>query len=256
MFAADRSRAPCKMDHVITTAKEHRHSFLHPLLDGTMQSKFLEGLGSIERNDIIQAASYRRFSHVSVPAHERDQATHLFLLIRGSARFFFITPSGRQVYLLWLEPGDIFGGAALLPHPATFLVSTEVAKGAHMLVWTRDIIRTLARRYGRLIENLLGITHDYILWYLGTHLSLVSHTARQRLAHVLLSLARGRGQESSLELPLEITNEQLANTANITQFTASRLLSEWRRSGAIVKTRGKILVTRPELLTTGIPGLR
>src|SRR5262249_19219047 len=154
-------------------------------------------------------------------------------------------------YLLWLEPGDIFGGATLLPQPTAFLVSTEVAKEAHVLVWTRDVIRMLARRYSRLLENLLAITHYYILWYLKTHLSLISHTARQRLAHVLLSLACGRGQGSSLGTPLEITNEQLANTANITQFTVSRLLSEWRRSGAIAKTRGKILVTRPELLKTG-----
>src|SRR5512133_234249 len=134
------------MDHVTTTAREQRHPFVRSVLDGRIQSKFLEGLGSIERSDIIQAASYRRFSHVSVAAHERDPATHLFLLISGSARFFFITPSGRQVYLLWLEPGDIFGGAALLPQPTTFLVSTEVAKEAHLLVWTRDVIRTLARR--------------------------------------------------------------------------------------------------------------
>jgi CRP/FNR family transcriptional regulator, nitrogen oxide reductase regulator len=240
------------MHYETTSARKHRHSLLHPMLDGDIQSKFLEGLNSIERSDIIQASSYRRFSHVSVPAHERDPATHLFLLIKGSARFFFLTPSGRQVYLLWLEPGDIFGGAALLSQPTTFLVSTEVAKDAHVLVWTRDVMRTLARRYSRLLENLLAITHDYILWYLGTHLSLVSYTARQRLANVLLNLAHRRGQGSLLNASLEITNEQLANTANITQFTVSRLLSEWRRCGAITKTRGKLVLTRPELLQTNL----
>ena len=238
------------MDHETTIAREHRHSLLHPLLAGDIQSKFLEGLNSLERSDIVQAASYRRFSHVSVPVHERDPATHLFLLIKGAARFFFITPSGRQVYLLWLEPGDIFGGATLLSQPTTFMVSTEVAKEAHVLVWTRDVMRPLVRRYSRLLENLLAITHDYILWYLGTHVSLVSYTARQRLAHVLLNLAHGRGHRSLLNAPLEITNEQLANTANITQFTVSRLLSEWRRTGVITKTRGKIVLTRPELLKT------
>lgn len=248
MYGAGCSKAPCNMDQDTTIAREHRHSLLHPLLDGSIQSKFLEGLNSLERSDIIQAASYRRFSHVSVPAHERDPATRLFLLIRGSARFFFITPSGRQVYLLWLEPGDIFGGATLLSHPTTFMVSTEVAKEAHVLVWTRDVMRTLVRRHSRLLDNFLAITHDYILWYLGTHLRLVSYTARQRLAHALLSLAHGRGQGSLLNAPLEITNEQLASTANITQFTVSRLLSEWQRSGAITKTRGKIVLTRPELL--------
>jgi len=243
-------------DHVTPFGLEHRRSLQRPLSIDGIESTFLEGLAPSERNAVVKAASYRRFSQTSVPAHEREPANHFFLLLRGSARFYFITPSGRQVYLLWLAPGDIFGGATLLPEPSTFLVSTEVAKEAHVLVWTREVIRTLAQRHSRLFENLLAITHEYILWYLGTHSSLVSHTARQRLANVLLSLTRGRGQGPVLRVPLEITNEQLANTANITQFTVSRLLSEWRRSGAITKTRGKILVTRPEILKSASDALR
>ena len=39
-----------------------------------------------------------------------------------------------------------------------------------------------------------------------------------------------------------ITNEELASAAAITLFAASRFMSEWQRSGAVVKTRGKILV--------------
>jgi CRP-like cAMP-binding protein len=40
----------------------------------------------------------------------------------------------------------------------------------------------------------------------------------------------------------------LAIAANITPFTTSRLLNEWRRNGAVVKTRGKILLRFPQRL--------
>jgi len=76
----------------------------------------------------------------------------------------------------------------------------------------------------------------------------VCHTARQRLAHVLVSLASGIGRKGPNGIDLDITNEQLANTANVTLFTASRLMSEWQRSGAVTKTRGRVLLRHPEQL--------
>jgi CRP-like cAMP-binding protein len=172
----------------------------------------------------------------------------LFLLIKGGARYFFITPEGRKVYLLWLVPGEIFGGASLLAKPSAFLVSTETVRDSCVLVWERKTIRGLATRYPKLFENGVAIATDYLIWYLASHLSLLCHTARQRLAHVLVSLANGMGRTCPSGIELDITNEQLANTANITLFTASRLLSEWQRRGAVAKTRGRVVLLSPERL--------
>jgi CRP-like cAMP-binding protein len=150
--------------------------------------------------------------------------------------------------LLWLAPGDIFGGATLLPQPSCFLVGTELVKDSSVLLWRRNTIRTLAARYPKLLENGLAIATDYLTWYLASHLGLVFRTARQRLAHVLVSLASGIGRKCPDGIDLEITNEQLANTANITLFTTSRLMSEWQRRGALAKTRGRVLLRNPEQL--------
>jgi CRP/FNR family transcriptional regulator, nitrogen oxide reductase regulator len=208
----------------------------------------LEGLSKPDQNSILAAASYRRFSGQSVVANQGEPADQLFLLIKGCARYFFITPEGRKVYLLWLLPGEIFGGASLLARPTDLLVSTETVKDSYVLVWERKTIRCLATRYPRLVENGLAIATDYLTWYLASHLGLLCHTARQRLAHVLVSLASGIGSRCAKGTQLEITNEQLANTANITLFTASRLLSEWQRGGAVAKSRGRVVLLRPERL--------
>jgi len=40
----------------------------------------------------------------------------------------------------------------------------------------------------------------------------------------------------------------LANAANVTPFTASRLMSDWQRDRALVKRRGAILLRSPERL--------
>jgi hypothetical protein len=56
------------------------------------------------------------------------------------------------------------------------------------------------------------------------------------------------GQRISGGIEFDITNEELANAANITPYTTSRILSEWQRTGAIRKQRGKIIVRSTERL--------
>jgi CRP-like cAMP-binding protein len=132
--------------------------------------------------------------------------------------------------------------------PSPYLVSIETLKDSSMLVWDRATLRNLAARYPRLLENALLIASDYLAWYLADHVALISHTARQRLARILVCLAESIGNKSSDGFEFDATNEELASAANVTPFTASRLLSEWQRNRAVAKRRGKILLRSPERL--------
>jgi len=210
-----------------------------------VRTQFLEGLPGSDRAIILAAATQRRVLANSVVANPGEPADYLFLITKGCARYFYITPEGRKIVFFWLTPGQIFGGAALLSQPSDYLVGTEMVRDSCVLVWPRSKVRALAVRFPRLLDNALSIASDYLTWYLAAHLSLVCHTARQRLANVLVSLASGIGRQQRGGVQLDITNEQLANAANITLFTASRLLSQWQRSGALVKSRGKIMLRSP-----------
>jgi len=142
----------------------------------------------------------------------------------------------------------VFGGAALLSRPSSYLVSTEMVTDSWVLVWQRKTIRELAGKCPKLMENALLLAFDYMTLFLAAHVALTSHSARERLAGVLVSLADGFGQDVSGGVKLVITNEELANAANVTTFTASRLLSEWHRSGAVVKSRRGVILRAPHKL--------
>ncbi|HEV2731216.1 MAG TPA: Crp/Fnr family transcriptional regulator [Terriglobales bacterium] len=221
--------------------------------DIARRARFLQGLSHSQRILVLERAEPHTWPADSVIAEQGTAADRLFLLVTGCARYFFLTPEGRKVNLFLLLPGELFGGACLLTKPAQFIVSTEVTKASTVLVWRRETIRALAAQIPSLLENGLAIACDYLVWYLATHLSLTSDTARERLADVLVSLSRGIGQKRATGISIEITNEQLANTCNISLFTVSRLLSEWQRNGAIVKSRGKILLCRSERLFDKAP---
>ena len=213
-----------------------------------LKSRVLEGLSPVDLSVILAAAKQRQFASNSVVVNQGNPADHLFLLTRGRARFFFNTQEGKKIILLWLTPGEIFGGAALLSTPSLYLVSAETLKDCSMLVWDRATLRNLAGRYPRLLENALLIAYDYLAWYVADHVALTSHTARQRLAGVLVCLAQTIGEKVSGGFEFDATNEELAGAANVTPFTTSRLLSKWQSNGALLKQRGKVLLRSPERL--------
>jgi CRP/FNR family transcriptional regulator, nitrogen oxide reductase regulator len=212
------------------------------------KSRFLRGLTASELEQVFSASTTRSFAANSVVISEGDPADHFFLLTHGIARHFSISEEGRKVLLLWFGTGDIFGGLALLPEPSFYLLGTEMVKNGQALVWRRNVIRDLVATYPRLQENALSIASDYLTWYHASHMALISHSARQRLARVVTSLAEGIGHKVPGGIELDITNEQLANSANVTPFTASRLLSEWQRNGAVSKSRGKVVLRVPSRL--------
>jgi hypothetical protein len=121
-----------------------------PTID-QLNSRLLEGLAKPERKSILAAATLQRFYANSVVTNQGQPADHLFLLTKGRARFFSITEEGKKLILLWLPPGEIFGGRTILPVPSSYLASTEAVKESWALMWDRNTIRGLAARYPRLL---------------------------------------------------------------------------------------------------------
>ena len=208
----------------------------------------LRGLKREEVDLILAAARARRVPAKSVMTYQGEPADSVLLLWKGRARYFFETPNGKKLILIWITPGHIFGGAALVPRSSNYLVSTETVRDSVVFVWDGQTIRGFARRFPQIMENAIASAVDHLSWYVAAHAALCSQTARQRLASVLLGYTSSMGQRVSGGIEFDITNEELANAANITPYTASRILSEWQRSGAIRKRRGKIVVHSTERL--------
>jgi len=214
----------------------------HLTFDLPPDSKLLRGLEKREIDLVLEAASTHRFPAKSVITYQTEPAIRLFLLWKGRVRYFYATSKGVKLNLMWITPGNIFGAAALALQSSTYLVSTEAVRDSTVLGWDGPTIRDLACRFPKLMMNAYLTTMDYISWYAGTHASLTSETARERLAHVLLGYIPSIGQQVSGGIELDVTNEELADAANITPHTTSRLISDWKKTGAIRKSRRKIIL--------------
>lgn len=213
-----------------------------------LQPTFLQDLSPVELNVVLSAARQRRFLANSVVTNQGHPGSHLYLVLSGKARSFILTQTGQKIHLHWYPPGDTFGGMAMVSRPSEYIASTEVTTNSKLLVWDRETIRALAATYPQLLDNALLIASNYMNFAIATQVSLSSHTARQRLAVVLVNLASGIGHQVPGGVELHVQNEELASAANITTFTASRILSEWERARMLRKSRGKVLIRFPERL--------
>ena len=213
-----------------------------------LNPRFLQGLTVTERTAVLACARVRKYLANATISYEGHPADHLFLLLHGRARYFTLTPQGDKALLFWVAPGECVGGAAIISTPCNYILSSETVKSSRFLVWERSAIISLSRKYPRLLENALVVAHDYFVLYRAAHLSLACQSARQRLATVLVNLASGIGEKVPEGVQLDVSNEELANEAHVTHFTASRLMSEWQRNGVLIKRRGKVLLAAPELL--------
>lgn len=221
-----------------------------PAAYANLKSCFLEDVAPRDLRAILGAARQRRFFANSVVINQEDQARSLYLLVEGRARYFYITPEGQQLLLPWILPGENFGAAALLSRSSSYLVSTKTVKYCSILMWNKLTIRGLVQHFPTLLDNALSIAYEHLNWARATHIGLACYSARLRLAQALVNLFRDIGGNIREGIEIAVTNEELANAANVTPFTASRLLSEWHRRGALPKSRGKILLRFPQQLFT------
>jgi CRP-like cAMP-binding protein len=218
-------------------------------LPNDLKPRCFSGFAKSELDAFLSAARHRQFRTSSVILNQEDRSERCFLLTSGHARQFVITDRGQKVLLNWLSPGQIFGGAALVSTPWKYPASTEALSDCCTVVWDRQPLRELAAAYPALLDNAFSIAvTENIAWLIAACVSLSSDDAPGRVAHLLLSLASAIGQPTPDGIQVKVMNKDLAEGANVTQFTVSRCLKRWQRAGILAKRRGMILLRKPELL--------
>ena len=219
------------------------------------RSRLLEGLTPSEIRAVLATARQRKISPNQVLQHQGDPASHLCLLVTGLAAFYKAAPGGSKFFLRWILPGDAFGLAALLQtRPQPSFTTVQALRGDSVFVWERVSARALASQIPRLRENASVLASDYMASFTDLLVLRTSQTAQQRLARVLVESARHIGRAGREGSELRLTNEQLAQMADVSLFTASRQLNEWQRQGILAKSRGKILLRASKRLGSLLSG--
>jgi len=211
-------------------------------------SRFLAGFEESATHAILAEAKIRRVSAKDKIVSKGHPATHLFLVQSGQVHYYHLTKQGESVLLARLVLGDAIGLAALLKSPSAYRADAEAASDCELLAWDHTVMRKLVSRYPLLMENGLRIGLDLLQIYAKRHIGLVTKTAEERVADTLIRLGHQSGEVRPDGIEIHITNAALGALADVSLFTASRVLRKWVRGGIISKKRGSVVLHHPEAL--------
>jgi len=175
-----------------------------------------------------------------------DKAVHLFVVLRGTVKYSRLTTEGDEIALRLFTPGETFGLATLLPDPPNYLGTAEAMVAGELLVWNHDDISQLSDRYPQIRTNALSIALSLLGTISDRHASLFEGSASHRVARALIDVGRRSGGIHPKGIDVHITNEQLGSLADVSRFTASRVLSGWNKAGVITKERKTVHIHSPE----------
>jgi CRP-like cAMP-binding protein len=216
-----------------------------------LSSSFLVGLERSAADAILAEARIHRIPAKNNISTEGSRATRLFLVQSGRARFYHLTKQGELVLLAWLGPGDVIGLVTIVNGPLHYMATSEATSDCEVLAWEHSVIRNLASLHPLLAENALRISFGYLRTFMDRHTGLVTKTAEERLAEILVRLSDQSGQFHPEGIEIHATNDELGAMANISPFTASRVLNNWVQAGVVSKGRGRVLLHAPEALMVG-----
>jgi CRP-like cAMP-binding protein len=157
------------------------------------------------------------------------------------------TPSGHQIILRMITPGQTFAGIALLRPGAGYPMSAQCQVDSQAMAWSTQDLRRLAAMEPSLSLNTRHLMHGYILELQSRQQSLVGGRVDQRVAIILLKLAAqsGKNDEGGVLIDLPLTRQHLAGMSGTTLYSVSRTLNDWERQGQLKFYRARVVITKP-----------
>ena len=220
-----------------------------------VNAKTLEQFKSLASFSAPQLEKLAR--HLSIRAYRKDinifdqdeEATLVYLLLSGVARFSYITSDEKQTIVSLLPAGEFFGLDSLVPN------------GHHPFRCEAFEDSTVGSIKPQLfIEILLGTSYEnFLRWYraaLHPGRKLYIHCIRgigldlrRRLALELLNLADSFGTNTArgIEIRVSISHEVLANIVGASRQQVTQHLNEFDRE-RIISREGRRIIINPRML--------
>ena len=207
------------------------------------------GFSAEELTEILREARSLRIAKNRNVFAEGEDAHSFFVLLHGHVRASRTTPTGEQVVVRYVTPGETFGVApaiGLQRYPATATaVDESVALAWPSATWPRLVSRfpALATNTLQTIGSRLQETHTRVV-------EMSTQQVEQRVAHALLRLAKQAGHkvEHGIEIDFPISRQDIAQMTGTTLHTVSRILSGWEQRGLVESGRQRIVLREPHKL--------
>jgi CRP/FNR family transcriptional regulator len=209
-------------------------------------------LADLPADDLEQVAEVsrpRRFAAGEVIFREGDASNTCYIVRSGHARALREHPDGRQLALATFGPGEIFGELAMFDDERRS-ATVEAIEPLEVLAILGADMRRLMERRPRLAIALAAALSRRLRASNERLASQSFQTVQSRVATVLGQLVdQARAEGAALgDVPLTLTQAEVAQLAGSSRESASRFLAVLERAGVISQGRGRLTVHDPDAL--------
>jgi len=226
---APRRKSPVEHEHI-----EPQMCTVDLRLSILRQLPFFQGLTDQaigEINPIFREQGYDAGAFIHFAG---DRADRLYVVVAGKVKLIRHEPTGQEVVLDLLVPGDFFGSLPVLGED-TYPDTAQAHTTCCVLTITPHAFQDILQRYPQVSLALLEIVSSRLREAREVIHQLSASPVESRLAATLLKLAdklgEKRGDEVLIQLPL--SRQDLADMTGATAETASRVMSQFRRQKLI-----------------------
>ncbi|MER0244520.1 Crp/Fnr family transcriptional regulator [Streptomyces sp. HSW2009] len=215
---------------------------------------FLGGVSPETAEHLMAAGTLAAYTDRRPLLRQGDAGTHVLLLLHGMVKIVTCTVEGHEVVLAFRRAGDMIGEMAALerrPRSSTVVACGNVT--VRVVQW--PAMKKLLGQHPDAGASLLQMLSARLRWANQRQLDHHAYGAVIRLARGLVELARlheppQRGElETRREIPVSLTQEEVASLAGLALTTTQKALAELRRDGLVEVSYRKIIITNfPKLL--------
>jgi CRP/FNR family transcriptional regulator, anaerobic regulatory protein len=189
----------------------------------------------------LAALPHRNLPHHTVLFRPGDQAQGFVILLRGAIEVFLTGPSGREIMLYTVEPGQSCIQTTL------GLMAGEVYSGEAITASEAEVVLIPQALFTRLINEEASF-RQFVMQAFARRMSDVTRLLERvafgrieaRLAAALLDLATGD--------EVQATQADLAARIGTAREVVSRRLEAFHKSGWVDTARGTVRLTNPDAL--------
>ncbi len=193
---------------------------------------------------ILENGQVIRLSEGDTVFRQGDTASRFYVLLQGNLKIAQTTPSGEQVTVRHVNPGEIFGIARAMQR-TTFPATSIVMRESLILSWPNNYWDTLLKLNPRFAQSTFETVGQRLQDAHSRIRELSTDEVEQRVAKALLRMVKDSGVNTTdgIEIGYPVTRQDIAELTGTTLHTVSRLLSNWKTKGLVISGRRRITIT-------------
>jgi CRP-like cAMP-binding protein len=194
-------------------------------------------------DDALASAHSHHYPKGTVVFSQGESAHSFFVLLHGRLRVTQTTPTGEQIVVRFVSPGDMFGVAKALSR-TTYPGTATAVVDSLALVWSSSVWAGLMSNNPPFAANALQTVGNRLQEAHARIREISTEDVERRIAHAVLRLMReaGRETEDGTLIDFPLSRQDVAEMTGTTLHTVSRIVSAWEGAGLVEAGRQRIVV--------------